>query len=228
MAAGARYRLWIAGGLAAIALILVAIAAVLPFMDNPPGGVAGSIATLVIVAEVFAALATVVVGRELYGKIWAKLQSMRAELSKQSTEGTIRSQCMCADNVGEGAMTKPVDIKAALAGRPALSGRTAHTSDADAEAAFATLAPFKNGAIFAGSFDGVSPWERHPNGDELVHILDGATTLTVIIDDEPRVFEMTGGMLVVVPQGCWHRFKSPRRSDGSDDDSAAHRAHDHG
>jgi mannose-6-phosphate isomerase-like protein (cupin superfamily) len=40
-------------------------------------------------------------------------------------------------------------------------------------------------------------------------VLDGATTLTIIIDDEPRVFEMKGGMLVVVPQGCWHRFESP-------------------
>ena len=106
-------------------------------------------------------------------------------------------------------MTQAVDIKAALAGRAVLRGRTKHTSEAEAEAAFATLSPFRDGAVFAGSFDGASPWERHPNGDELVHILDGETTLTIIIDDEPRVFEMKGGMLVVVPQGCWHRFESP-------------------
>ena len=102
-----------------------------------------------------------------------------------------------------------VDIKAALAGRPVLRDRTRYTSEVDAEAAFATLAPFRDGGIFAGSFSGESPWERHPNGDELVHVLDGATTLTIIIDDAPQVFEMTGGMLVVVPQGCWHRFQSP-------------------
>jgi len=107
--------------------------------------------------------------------------------------------------------THAVDIKAALAGRPVLRDRTRHTSAADAEAAFATLAPFRGGGIFAGSFSGESPWERHANGDELVHILDGAAILTIIIDDEERVFEMTGGMLVVVPQGCWHRFYS---SDG--------------
>ena len=106
-------------------------------------------------------------------------------------------------------MTQAVDIKAALAGRPVLHGRTKHASEAGAAAAFATLADFRGGGIFAGSFDGSSPWERHPNGDELVHILDGATTLSIIIDDEPRVFEMSGGMLVVVPQGCWHRFESP-------------------
>ena len=74
-----RYRLWIAGVLAAIALVLLAIAAAVPFMEEPPGGVVGSIATLAIVAEVFAALAILIVGKELYGKIWAKLQSMRSD-----------------------------------------------------------------------------------------------------------------------------------------------------
>jgi mannose-6-phosphate isomerase-like protein (cupin superfamily) len=105
--------------------------------------------------------------------------------------------------------TKAVNIKAVLAAHPMLRDRTRHTSGAEAEAAFATLAPFRGGGVFAGSFSGESPWERHMNGDELVHILDGATMLTIIVDDEHRVFEMTGGMLIVVPQGCWHRFQSP-------------------
>ena len=85
MTAPARYRLWIACVLAAVALVLAAIAVSVPFMDAPPGGVVGSIATLFIAAEVFAALAIIVVGRELYGKLWAKLQAMRAELSDEST-----------------------------------------------------------------------------------------------------------------------------------------------
>ena len=105
--------------------------------------------------------------------------------------------------------TEAVDIEAALAGRPMLKGRTRHTAGAEADAAFATLASFRDGAIFAGSFSGESPWERHRNGDELVHILAGRTTVTIIIDDEARDFEMSAGMLVVVPQGCWHRFQSP-------------------
>ena len=71
-------RFWIAGTLATVALALAAIAVAVPFMEAPPGGVAASIATLVIVAEVFAALAILVVGKEVYGKIWAKLQSMRS------------------------------------------------------------------------------------------------------------------------------------------------------
>lgn len=87
MALGSRHRLWIAGALAAVALALAAIAAIVPFMDAPPGGVAGSLATLLIVAEVFAALAILVVGRELYAKIMAKLQAMRAELSEKTPKG---------------------------------------------------------------------------------------------------------------------------------------------
>ena len=75
----AKHRLWIAGVLAAVALILAAVAATVPFMDEPPGGVAASIAALVIAAEVFAALAILIVGKELYGKLWAKLQSMRSD-----------------------------------------------------------------------------------------------------------------------------------------------------
>lgn len=74
-----RHRLWIAGVSAAVALLLVAVTVAVPFMEAPPGGVVGSIAMLLIVAEVFAALAILIVGKELYGKIWAKLRSMRSD-----------------------------------------------------------------------------------------------------------------------------------------------------
>src|SRR6266699_2471093 len=88
-------------------------------------------------------------------------------------------------------MIKAVDIKAELSGRPVLGARGKDTPEAEAREAFAVLAPFRDGSIFAGSFSGESPWERHQKGDELVHILDGATTLTIMTDDGPRSFEMT-------------------------------------
>ena len=106
-------------------------------------------------------------------------------------------------------MIKAVDIKAELAGRPVLNGRNQDTTEAEATGAFATLAPFRDGSIFAGSFSGESPWERHRKGDELVHILDGAATLTIMRDTGPQSFTMTAGMLIVVPQGHWHRFHAP-------------------
>jgi len=108
-------------------------------------------------------------------------------------------------------MIRAIDIKAELAGRLVLHGRGKETTEAEAKAAFAILAPFRDGSIFAGSFSGESPWERHQNGDELVHILDGATTLTVMTDNGPQSFKMTAGMMIVVPQGHWHRFHAPYR-----------------
>jgi mannose-6-phosphate isomerase-like protein (cupin superfamily) len=105
-------------------------------------------------------------------------------------------------------MVKPVDIHKEVAKRPFLHGRGEATESQAAEA-FATLAPFNNGAIFAGGFSGETPWERHINGDELVQILDGRTTLTILTDTGAQALDMTAGMLAVVPQGAWHRFHAP-------------------
>ena len=99
--------------------------------------------------------------------------------------------------------------EATLATLPVLRGRGADTSEDEADAAFATLADFRDGGVFAGSFDGESPWERHTKGDELVHILKGRTRLTLLTDDGPQVLEMSAGMLTVVPQNTWHRFHAP-------------------
>ncbi|PON14995.1 cupin domain-containing protein [Candidatus Entotheonella serta] len=106
-------------------------------------------------------------------------------------------------------MLQAIDIKAELAKLPFLHGRTQHTPAADAQAAFATLTPYRDGGVFAGSFSGESQWERHRQGDEIVHILDGFTILTIMTDEGPQSFDLTAGMMVVVPQGFWHQFRAP-------------------
>ena len=106
-------------------------------------------------------------------------------------------------------MIKTVDIRTELAGLPVLRERSATTPADEVRAAFATLAPFRDGSIFVGRFSGDTSWERHQKGDELVHVLDGAATLTIMTDDGPRSFELAAGMLIVVPQGRWHRFEAP-------------------
>ncbi|PYM60356.1 MAG: cupin domain-containing protein [Candidatus Rokuibacteriota bacterium] len=108
-------------------------------------------------------------------------------------------------------MIKAVDIKAELSGRPVLGARGKDTPEAEAREAFAVLAPFRDGSIFAGSFSGESPWERHQKGDELVQILEGATTLTIMTESGPQSFKLAAGMIIVVPQGHWHRFHSAER-----------------
>lgn len=108
-------------------------------------------------------------------------------------------------------MIKPIDVKAALAALPFLHGRGKDTTDAEKSVSFTTLSPYRDGGIFGGSFSGESQWERHQQGDEIVSILDGATTLTLIANDDaaPQSFEMTAGMMIVIPQGCWHLFQAP-------------------
>ena len=106
-------------------------------------------------------------------------------------------------------MVKAVDIQAALATRPVLRGRRPDTPEGEVAEAFATLAGFREGGVFAGGFAGDTAWERHSKGDELVQVLSGETTLTILTDEGPQVLEMKAGMLAVVPRGCWHRFQAP-------------------
>ena len=58
-----------------------------------------------------------------------------------------------------------------------LRGRRPDMTEAERKAtgAFATLAPYRDGNIFSAKFAGDGAWERHPNGDELVQVVDGAT-----------------------------------------------------
>ena len=110
-------------------------------------------------------------------------------------------------------MPKAVSVSEAIAPLPVLRNRKPETQGPEggpeADAAFATLAETRNGGVFAGSFEGENPWERHVNGDELVHVLDGATRLTILTGDDRTELEMKAGMVTVVPQGCWHKFHAP-------------------
>ena len=126
-------------------------------------------------------------------------------------------------------MIRAVDIKAELAGRPVLGGRGKDTTEAEAEAAFATLAPFRDGGIFAGSFSGDSPWERHRQGDELVprilgrrhhaHHHDGRRA-SVLRDDGGDADRRAAGPLAPIPRPGWGH--------GAHRNSAAHRPHGRG
>ena len=46
------------------------------------------------------------------------------------------------------------------------------------------------------------------DGDGLVQILDGNTEFDILVDGEKQTLSLRGGSLLVVPQGCWHRFRS--------------------
>jgi len=105
-------------------------------------------------------------------------------------------------------MVAVLDLNAEL-GRLTQFARTPISPDADRRKGLASLAPYRDGGIFASRFSGSGGWERHPNGDEIVHILEGATMLHLMTDDGPQDHALRAGMMMVVPQGVWHRFESP-------------------
>ncbi len=71
---------------------------------------------------------------------------------------------------------------------------------------FRQLEAFNQGHI--GVFqcgEGVSPWERHPDDDELLFVLEGEVDLIVMFDDGQVTTTVEAGSLFVVPRGRWHR-----------------------
>jgi len=91
-----------------------------------------------------------------------------------------------------------------------LANRTPETTDEQAKGAFAQLSDYRDGAIFIVHYAGFSEWEMHGNGDELVQVLGGETTLVLLIDNQEQSHRLSSGQLLVVPKGVWHRFESPK------------------
>ncbi|MEM7341252.1 MAG: cupin domain-containing protein [Actinomycetota bacterium] len=100
----------------------------------------------------------------------------------------------------------PVSVDEAWASLAFLPDRTPTTTSAG-WAAVAT--PYRDGGMFLAHYAGSSAWERHPVGDEIVMVTEGATTMTMFIDGAEVPYEMGAGQLIVVPQNTWHRFDSP-------------------
>jgi quercetin dioxygenase-like cupin family protein len=106
-------------------------------------------------------------------------------------------------------MIPVVDLKAEFARLTMLEARTPTSSEAERKGAFGRVAPYRDGAIFTAKFAGTSAWERHPQGDEIVQIVDGATTLHLMTAEGKQSVTLSAGMVVVVPQNAWHQFEAP-------------------
>jgi len=101
-------------------------------------------------------------------------------------------------------MTKPVDVGSALWRAPVLRLDAAVTADLAARA-FPQLMPFNTGGVLAGRFVGRTPWERHPDGDELLYVVEGSVEITLLTDAGPERHRIDHGSVFVVPRGVWHR-----------------------
>jgi mannose-6-phosphate isomerase-like protein (cupin superfamily) len=47
--------------------------------------------------------------------------------------------------------------------------------------------------------------ERHPDGDELAFVLDGACDVLVDVGSGERPVQLSAGQACVIPSGAWHR-----------------------
>ena len=47
-------------------------------------------------------------------------------------------------------------------------------------------------------------WERHPTGDELLHVIEGRLRLRILDGDTTTEAVLGPGELAVVPKGLWH------------------------
>jgi mannose-6-phosphate isomerase-like protein (cupin superfamily) len=109
----------------------------------------------------------------------------------------------------EMAMTTLIDLNTELAKLKMFRERTPTSTRAEREGSSCRLTPYRDATIFASKSAGKGAWERHPDGDELVHVIDGAATLQIATESESQSFAVSAGMLAIVPKGAWHRFHYP-------------------
>lgn len=103
---------------------------------------------------------------------------------------------------------RPVSIPVEVDRLTPLRGRTPTTTDDERADAFAELAPYRDGGVYIGHWgEGSSEWERHP-ADEIVAVVDGETTITLLLDDEEITHPLGPAGLIVVPAKTWHRFET--------------------
>lgn len=100
---------------------------------------------------------------------------------------------------------QPISLDAVWETTTYLPDRTPVTETTDH---FATVADYRDGGIFMANYAGSSEWERH-HADEVVVVIDGSTSMTLLIDGKPVAHTMGKGEMIIVPSSTWHRFDSP-------------------
>ncbi len=104
----------------------------------------------------------------------------------------------------------PISITAEFSRLKFLANRTPETSDEEADGAFAMLSEYRDGGIFIGHYAGNSEWERHSKGDEIVFVVEGETTLILLVGGKEIPNTLGQGELLVVPKNTWHRFETSK------------------
>jgi mannose-6-phosphate isomerase-like protein (cupin superfamily) len=73
------------------------------------------------------------------------------------------------------------------------------------DASFWMLDAFNGSHTWIGRYSGESPWELHPDGEELFYILAGAVEFTLLTASSTEKVKVRSGEMFVVPRHTWHR-----------------------
>src|SRR5262245_20536311 len=106
---------------------------------------------------------------------------------------------------------KSYDTRAAARDLPTVTIESAR-SGADPDLSTKMLASFNQCTIGIMCFSGPTPWERHPDGDELLHVLEGGVEVTVLAEGGPLEAVVAAASIFVVPRGLWHRQVASTRT----------------
>ena len=82
------------------------------------------------------------------------------------------------------------DVKAALVGLPDMSMKF--------------IAQANNTTLVVSRATGAT-WERHPGGDEMIYVMEGAAEILTLTDGGPVRSKVREGSLFVCPRGLWHK-----------------------
>ncbi len=76
---------------------------------------------------------------------------------------------------------------------------------------FHQLDTFNQGSsgVFWGEASHWSPWEMHPDCEELLHVIKGEISLEVLPHEGGTGINhiLVTGEFITIPRGCWHRQK---------------------
>lgn len=99
------------------------------------------------------------------------------------------------------------DMNAILRDLPELK-ITDETTGEEADAAVHTIGDMGDRSLGVMRFSGLTPWERHMGGDELVYVLEGSVDFTVLTENQEVKRRVNAGSFFICTEGLWHRQRT--------------------
>src|SRR5437867_8081808 len=142
-------------------------------------------------------------------RIAADLRDLPSEAFKARLRAELLSRGGAPPGAGRPLVTAE-DIRARLeelAGKPAMVAHDLRAALSDLpEMTMRFLASLNRCTLGVTRFSEPSHWERHPAGDELLHVLEGEADVVTLTDGGPVCSTVRAGAIFVCPRGLWHQL----------------------